>query len=201
MPQPSIRQASLAIGVLLMVLGFLGWTFGGAIDRWLHVALHAHGDPALLRWLLRLTNLGGAAALIPLGLVVCGLLALRRRFAAAVWLFATVGVGRLLVELAKIGFHRPRPPSADRLADVTSLSFPSSHASGAVLTFAAICVVFDSGPAGWIASGVFAVAIGLSRVVLGVHWPSDVVAGWGFGLAWIMLCARWLPPGKPANAA
>ena len=121
------------------------------------------------------------------------MLALRRRYALTLWLLATIATGRVLVELAKIGFDRPRPPSVDRLADVTSLSFPSSHAAGTVLTCAALCLALDASRAARLGCGIFAVAIGFTRILLGVHWPSDVLAGWGFGLFWAMLCARWLP--------
>jgi membrane-associated phospholipid phosphatase len=184
---------------MLMLLGLLGWAFGGQLDRWLHLVLHVSGRAPALRWLLWLTNLGGATVMIPAGIAGCALLILSSRFAPALWLFATVASGRIIVELAKLGFARPRPPSADRLADVTSLSFPSSHAAGTVLTCGALCLVLNAGRRGWFACGLFALAIGISRVMLGVHWPSDVVAGWGFGLAWVMLCARWLPQDRPAT--
>jgi undecaprenyl-diphosphatase len=191
------RRVALATGVLLVVLGLLGWAVGGPIDRSLHAVSHVGANTMTLRWLLRLTALGGASVMIPLALAGCVWLLIRGRFAAALWLFATVASGRIIVELAKAGFHRQRPPSPDRLADVTSLSFPSSHAAGSLLTCAALCLVLNGGRAAWLACGFFALAIGVSRVVLGVHWPTDVLAGWGFGLAWAMLCARWLPQDGP----
>ena len=200
MSQTTARRTALATGALLMLLGLLGWAVGGSIDRSLHLFLHAGGNSPALRWLLRLTNLGGASVMIPVALAGCAIIAIRRRLGTALWLFATVASGRILVELAKLGFARPRPPTADRLADVTSLSFPSSHAAGTVLTCAALCLALDAGRTAWLACGLFALAIGFTRVVLGVHWPSDVLAGWGFGLAWAMLFARWLPPVRPAAA-
>ena len=193
-------RVALATGILLVILGLLGWAIGGGIDRSLHLAVHFGGSPATLRWVLRLTNLGGASVMIPVALVGCGWLAARHRFADASWLFATIASGRIIVELAKLGFARPRPPTADRLADVTSLSFPSSHAAGAMMTCVALCLVFDARSATWLAAILFAVAIGLTRVGLGVHWPSDVLAAWGFGLAWVFLCARWLPQDHQTTA-
>jgi undecaprenyl-diphosphatase len=62
-----------------------------------------------------------------------------------------------------------------------------------MMTCVALCLVFDARRPAWIAAVLFALAIGLTRVALGVHWPSDVIAGWGFGLAWPMIWARWLP--------
>ena len=192
------HRLALASGALLMLLGMLGWLVGGPIDRWLHVALHFDGPAPVLHGLRGLTDLGGGWVMIPVALAGFALLALRRRFGLALWLLATIATGRIVVELAKIGFDRPRPPSADRLADVTSLSFPSSHAAGTVLTCAALCLALDASRAAWLACGVFAIAIGLTRVLLGVHWPSDVLAGWGFGLFWVMLCACWLPRRRAA---
>jgi undecaprenyl-diphosphatase len=196
-------RPALAAGVFLIMIGVLVWAVGGGIDLSLHRALHLGGSKAVLHWVLRLTNLGGAAVMIPLGLIGCGWLFARRRFARALWLFLAIGSGRIIVELAKIAVERPRPPSADRLADVTSLSFPSSHAAGAMLTCIALCFAFDARRPFWWIALLFAVAVGGTRVALGVHWPSDVAAGWGFGLAWATICARWLPRdrGMEARAA
>jgi uncharacterized protein (TIGR03382 family) len=194
------RPVALAIGMSLIILGVLGWAIGGAVDQSLHLALHVGGDPAMLRWVLRLTNLGGAAVMIPVALLGFGWLLARRRAAPALWLFIVIASGRIIVEIAKIAIARPRPPTADRLADVTSLSFPSSHAAGAMMTGLALCLVFDARRPIWWAAILFAAAIGISRVALGVHWPSDVLAGWGFGVAWPMACARWLPRDRAAES-
>src|ERR1700742_2207064 len=104
MRQIGVRQAALITGVLLIASGLLVLRLGGAVDRSLHVALHFAGPAPVLRWLLRLTDLGGGWVMIPLALATCICLALRRRFALALWLFATVATGRIIVELAKIGF-------------------------------------------------------------------------------------------------
>lgn len=186
-------RIALAIGIALILLGLLGWGAAGGIDWSLHRELHLGGSKSLLRWVLFLTNAGGASVMVPVSLLGCAWLLVRRRFARALWLFAVIASGRIIVELAKIAAARPRPPTADRLADVTSLSFPSSHAAGAMMTGIALCVVFDARRPFCIATLLFAGAIGITRVALGVHWPSDVLAGWGFGLVWPMFCARWLP--------
>jgi undecaprenyl-diphosphatase len=114
----------------------------------------------------------------------------------AVWLFATIGSGRIIVELIKIALHRPRPLPVDRLVLVDSASFPSSHSAGAMLTGVALVMAFGRGPR-WLGAAIgFAMAVGWSRIALGVHWPSDVLAGWGFGLLWVG-GARLLADGKP----
>jgi undecaprenyl-diphosphatase len=198
----SSRQSAalIAMGVLLIALGLLGWAIGGSIDQSLHHLLHVRGDTVVLRAVLQLTNLGGASVMIPVALLACAWLAARRLTRLALWLFATIAFGRILVEFAKLGFARPRPPTADWLTDVTSLSFPSSHAAGAMLTCLALCFAFDARRPFWWIGLLFAVAVGGTRVALGVHWPSDVAAGWGFGLAWATICARWLPRDRAIEA-
>jgi undecaprenyl-diphosphatase len=183
----------MAAGVLLIVLGLLGWAFGSRIDHAIHHLLHVRGSAGAIRWVLFLTDLGGAAGMNALAALAAVWLVVRRQAGRAVWLFVTIAVGRLLVELAKAELARPRPPVADHLATVTNLSFPSGHAAGATMTCVALCLAFAVGRSWWIAALIFALAIGLTRVALGVHWSSDVLAGWGFGLVWPMLCARWLP--------
>ena len=83
---------------------------------------------------------------------------------------------------------------------VSSFSFPSSHSAGSMLTCVALAQLFTlrghslMGPA--IAMGI---AVGWSRIALGVHWPSDVIAGLGFGMLWVGVARRWLDPAKFPN--
>ena len=185
------RIAATIIGALLFVAGFLLWQFREAWDVALYWHVHAGASGSLLDWLIRLTNLGGAAVMIPIALIAVGRLVATRRRVRAVWLFATIASGRLLMEAMKFACARPRPALTDRLVTVDSASFPSSHSAGAMLTLLAICLAFRCRRAGWIAAITFALAIGASRVALGVHWPSDVIAGWGLGLLWFGLAAGY----------
>jgi undecaprenyl-diphosphatase len=109
-------------------------------------------------------------------------------------LAATVG-GILLNDVLKGLFGRPRPDTALHLTEVRSLSFPSGHAMESAiiyLTLAALMARLVQGRT--LRLYVLAVAalvtllVGLSRVYLGVHYPSDVLAGWTAGLAWALLC-------------
>jgi undecaprenyl-diphosphatase len=114
-----------------------------------------------------------------------------------VLLAVSVGGGTLLSTLLKLGFDRPRPDLVAHLVDVRTLSFPSGHAMLSAVTYLTIGVlVARVSPKRRIKVYVTAVAlvltlaIGLSRVYLGVHWPTDVLAGWSIGAAWAMAC--WL---------
>jgi len=142
-----------------------------------------------------LTSLGSAPVLVLFVLTVAGVLLLRRQFhALALLLGATVG-GQLLNAFLKGVFARPRPDPLLHLTEVRSMSFPSGHAMDSAiiyLTMAALLARFvQPRPLKLYFLGLAAaltVLIGVSRVYLGVHYPSDVLAGWVAGLAWATLC-------------
>ncbi len=90
---------------------------------------------------------------------------------------------------------RPRPPVAERLISVTGWSFPSGHATQSVAFWGMLVVVLCGGrtravrTVGWVVAALVALAVGLSRIYLGVHWISDVTAGWLLGGAWLCTLA------------
>ncbi len=141
------------------------------------------------------TALGSATVLTFVVLAVCGaLVARRQRHALALLLAATIG-GRLLNVGLKAAFARPRPSEALHLTVVRSASFPSGHAMDSAtiyLTLAALLATLVQGRRLklYFVGLAFACTflVGVSRVYLGVHYPSDVVAGWTAGLAWATLC-------------
>ena len=112
--------------------------------------------------------------------------------------------GAILTNLLKNVFARPRPDLVDHLVAVHSMSFPSGHAMGAAATFLTLGALLARTERKKVVRGyIFAVAglltlmVGFSRVFLGVHYPTDVLAGWTLGAAWALLCwmiARWLKP-------
>lgn len=193
LPRFIAARYAVATGPLLFLVGVILWRLAPDADDYLYRLLHADVDARWLPLLVRFTDAGGAAVMIPVAL--CGLiyLWLEKRRSIALWLLATIASGRILVELAKIACARTRPPIADRLVSVSTASFPSSHSAGTMLTLGALCIAFGTRARGWTAAILFTLAIGLSRVALGVHWPSDVLGGWGLGALWIGLLARFAP--------
>ncbi|MDB6069251.1 MAG: hypothetical protein JWL81_422 [Verrucomicrobiales bacterium] len=149
-----------------------------------------------------LTALGGAAVLSLLSLSVVGFLLLERKGRIALLVVASITGGLLLAGALKSTFHRPRPEVVPHLTEETTTSFPSGHSMLSAVTYLTLGtllarhyrdhrlkIFFLS------AAAVIAFVVGLSRVYLGVHYPSDVLAGWCAGTAWALLCdlaACWL---------
>ncbi len=164
----------------------------GAADRELLLALYAADEPWISLGAIGLTQLGGAKVLIPLALLGALWLLSRRRPLDGLILLAAVLVGKLLVLLQKAWLGRLRPDENMRLVEVSNLSFPSGHAANSMIFYLTFALLLFVDPRERRIAAACAVAlsllIGLSRPLLGVHWPSDVVGGWAFGLLWVMLC-------------
>jgi undecaprenyl-diphosphatase len=149
-----------------------------------------------------LTALGSATVLVLFVLAVAGALLARRQHHALVLLLVAALGGMLLNILLKPVFGRPRPDAVLRLVEVKSLSFPSGHAMGSAIiyfTLAALLARLVEARALKLyflgLAALLTFLVGASRVYLGVHYPSDVLAGWTVGLAWALLCwtvARYL---------
>lgn len=158
-----------------------------------------------------ITALGSAMVIILLTLVIIGYLLLMRRFTTVVLLIVATAGGQAVNFALKHHFRRERPEAALHLVEIRSPSFPSGHSmaasifyltTGALLTQAArrrrekIYLL-------WSALTLTAL-IGLSRIYLGVHYPTDVLAGWCAGFAWAILCwavARWIRRNRRRLAA
>jgi len=144
-----------------------------------------------------LTALGGLALLSLLSAAVIAHLVLRRKPKAAAFVSASI-FGALALSLAlKNVFDRPRPDIVPQLSHVWTSSFPSGHsmlAAAVYLTLGALLARLESNvllKAHVLAWALLVTAlVGLSRVYVGVHWPTDVLAGWAAGAAWASLC--WL---------
>jgi undecaprenyl-diphosphatase len=174
-----------------------------AFDSWLLVALRNPADPSVPigpEWLnaamLDITALGGVAGLTILTMVVVGYLLVARKAAMAVFLAGAVIGGASLGTLLKLGFHRARPELVAHLVQVSTTSFPSGHAVNSAvvyLTLGALLARTHSEPHVRFyllsVAALLTLAIGCSRVYLGVHWPSDVLAGWIIGATWALLCS------------
>ena len=148
-----------------------------------------------------LTALGSYAFIIIVVAAAVGYLLLVQKYALSALMLGSVVGGMLLSNILKHGFDRPRP-DLEHAAQVFSPSFPSGHATLSAVTFLTLGGLLTRTNADWRVKLYFlsvAIAltliVGLSRVYLGVHYPSDVLAGWCVGTAWALLCwavALWL---------
>ena len=155
------------------------------------------GPPWLEGAMRDITSLGSASVLVLITAAVIIYLLLARRWGPALFIFVAVAGGQVLSSLLKVGIDRPRPELVSHLVNETSLSFPSGHAmlsAVTYLTLGSLAARFLHGRTTKIyvlsLAVLTTVLVGVSRIYLGVHWPSDVLAGWCAGFAWAMLC--WL---------
>jgi undecaprenyl-diphosphatase len=161
----------------------------------------APGRPIGPAWLMEVardvTALGGVTVLSLTTAAVAGYLLIVRKY-RAMWFVIAAAAGALLISTGlKNFFHRPRPELVPHLATVYTSSFPSGHSmlsSSIYLTLGALLARLLPGRRDKIYFIFVALAVtflvGVSRVYLGVHYPTDVLAGWTAGLVWALLC--WL---------
>jgi undecaprenyl-diphosphatase len=205
-----VLVAALVV-IALGVLAFIGiademsegdsHAFDMAVLQALHPDAANPADPVGPFWLdhaaADLTALGSVAVLTMLALGAAGFLVLHRRWIEAVIIAVGFGGGLTISQVLKTFFGRERPPEIYRAAEILNASFPSGHAllSAVVfLTLGAMLAETAKGRAARIYVMVVAIAlvvvVGLSRIYLGVHWTTDVLAGWAAGGAWATAC--WL---------
>lgn len=158
-------------------------------------------DPIGPRWvelaMMDLTALGGFAVLTLLTILVVGYLLVRKRWGGALIVLAATLGGTAISEGLKVGFNRPRPDLVAHVVEATSMSFPSGHAMLSAVTYLTLGALLartqrQQRLQAYIlgAAVVLTFIVGASRVYLGVHWPTDVLAGWCLGAAWALAC--WL---------
>ena len=174
-----------------------------AVDRAILTGLRSAADPALPigpKWLpeamTSLTAFGSVTGLLLVCAAVIGYLLADGRRRTAAFVFAATAGGIALAGLLKLVYARPRPLLVPHLVDVTSTSFPSGHATDSAIVYLTLAALLARTVPGrslriYIVgvAALLTLLIGVSRVYLGVHWPSDVVAGWAIGAAWALACS------------
>ena len=166
----------------------------GPLDRSIYVALYAGGNPPLILIARIFTALGEPTVLVGAGFLIAAWLWHRGRGRFALGLLLVILVGRGVSEVEKYWIARARPTLEPHLVVVKTSSFPSGHATSSMIFYLTLALALIA-PGRWrliaASAAIFlALLIGTSRVMLGVHWPSDVVGGWAFGLLWVMLTLR-----------
>ena len=195
----------LTLGALVLI-GF-GWLFGGIaedvatgdpltvvdllIARW----FQSHRDPALTQAMLVLTHLHGVLAIGILAALAALVLGWRRDWHWLLVLGLTVPGGMLVNTLTKLAFQRDRPSDEHPLLVLATSSFPSGHVAGATLFYGFLVAFYVARPGQWrhkltavVVATALVALVALSRMTLGVHYLSDVLAAFAESVAWLTLC-------------
>jgi undecaprenyl-diphosphatase len=202
-----IVSAALAVAVYaLMWIGYaLQWNWLATIDAaWLDTThRYAVAHPGWVTSWSTFCTVFSPTGFRLLGLVVIVISLVRRNLRGAFFVLISVELAGLITEIAKGAANRPRPATA--LVSAPSTSFPSGHALGAMVGVLALLTivlpVIHRPLRGWlVALGAFVViAVGIGRVALNVHHPSDVVAGWALGYTYFVACLLMIPPSRPVT--
>ena len=197
--------SSLAAVCALLLVFLLTGLLGGPDSRldvaavqWLGDVRHTH--PKFTSFVVILTQLGSIYMTLGVGLLASGWLAIRNKLRPALLLAATVIIERLTVDGLKLIMGRPRPDFDLHPVVTSSSSFPSGHSANSMAVFVAVAMIVA--PIAWrrpaLAAAIFvSLLIGMTRLFLGVHWPSDVIGGWALGL---LIVAMALAVGRRSGA-
>jgi len=202
------RDSTVGLRLTLSVLLFIGatWLFAGVaedvvtgdplveVDRQISQWVHAHATPGLTRWMLAITDAHGIAATSILGLAIGAYLTWRKQWHWLLALVITLPGGMLSNLLLKQIFRRDRPIFDDRLASLVTYSFPSGHVTGATLFYGFLAAFLASRMPRWqqrlqlvAGAALLVIVVGTTRIYLGVHHFSDVVAAAAWSTAWLVL--------------
>lgn len=153
------------------------------------------GGEAAVSAMRDVTALGGAVVIVAMTLIILGYLCLSRKYRVAVLIAAATAGGQAMNAVLKHAFARERPEATLHLVEVRSPSFPSGHSMAASIFYLTIGALLARTAqrrrekAYLMGCAILlTAAVGFSRVYLGVHYPTDVLAGWCAGAAWAIVC-------------
>lgn len=184
----------LFLGILLplLIVGYIGEDVlerpRFAFETPLLLSIHHLATPALDHLAVALTTVGGVGVIAPLSALILGTLWWKVRRQALFWGLSVAGAAALNL-IMKLVFHRSRPELWSRLVQESGAGFPSGHSMYSMAFVIALTLLLWRTPYRLpaLALGlIFTLGVGLSRLYLGVHYPTDVLAGWLSGLAWVL---------------
>jgi undecaprenyl-diphosphatase len=194
-----LRAIPLILVVAIVALLLFAWMAeevleAGTIrfDNSIRAAVHQRASPALTVFMRAITLLGSMEVLLPIVLIVVAFLLVRRKRYEAIVLSVTMAGGVILNMVLKLSFHRARPDPFFDLATPASYAFPSGHALLALCFYGVMARISSDSLNSrelrwmvWIGAVCLILLIGLSRIYLGVHHASDVLAGYAAAIVWI----------------
>jgi membrane-associated phospholipid phosphatase len=205
-------RASLTLGVVvlsgcLLLLALFGWLSGEVLEReafgfdtTILLWLHRHSNTTIDRVMLSITKLGDPNFVIPLVAIVFGILVWRKRmWTAQILVLTCLGAG-ILNQGLKLVFVKPRPQLWTPLIVENTFSYPSGHALGSAVLYGFLAILLvrqypQYRSVIYLTTLLLVGAIGLSRLFLCVHYPTDIIAGYAVGIPWLATCVKILQIG------
>jgi undecaprenyl-diphosphatase len=186
----------ISVGVFALFAAAVARGLTQSIDEGTLQWFEGHRTPARTEVMIEITTLGNGAVLVVLVLACCVFLwQTRHRWSVYLLILGTLG-GKILNDLLKEFFDRPRPSVVVHVDTVSSMSFPSGHAMVSLIVYGSVAyLVGRLEPTSrlrtttWVFAAIIILMIGISRMYLGVHYPSDVIAGFIAGAAWLAFVA------------
>ena len=166
-------------------------------DKTILLWIHQFANPTWDTIMLNITKLGNPMIMVTITVITFGILWWKRyRQEATIFAIHALG-GTILSYGLKLAFNKSRPQLWEQLIDETSFSYPSGHALGSMVIYGFLAYLLSShypkfSKIIYIFAAILIGSIGLSRLYLGVHWPTDVIAGYGVGYLWLMLSITML---------
>jgi undecaprenyl-diphosphatase len=165
-------------------------------DDWARSGIHQFASPALISTMRVVTMFGAPSVLFSLSLVAGLAFVARRKYRAMMLLVATMAGSALLNEVLKLSFHRTRPEPFFDIQAPGSFSFPSGHALTSFCFYSTIAALISARTKSrtvrivvWTLAALLVTLIGVSRIYLGVHYPTDVLAGYAAAFIWVIIIA------------
>lgn len=192
---PLLCLALIAVALVALAAGVTGSATVAWADFAVVKSVHLNAvEPPITDWILALTSLADSGVVLVITVGLVALLAGLRHWHGALILGLSVALTSLIVDIAKDVVSRPRPADAYAVGDPSGFSFPSGHSATSVALYATAALIAARALSGsarvaiTIAGALVVVGVGISRVYLGAHYPTDVLGGWLTGAAVALAC-------------
>lgn len=168
-----------------------------ALDETILLHIHRLANPLLDKVMVFITNIGDPHTVVPLTVIAFVFLLVNRQRLAAAFFAINAAGGVALSYFLKLAFSKPRPQLWNSAIEEVTYSYPSGHALGSMVIYGFLSYVLAKMYPRYSATiytfaVLMIVSIGFSRLYLGVHWPTDILGGYGIGFLWITACISLL---------
>ena len=198
----SLRRQGVWLLGYLLILSIVAWLCtevwekeAFSFDRSFLLWLHQFATPQLDRVMLFITSLGNPPAVVTIFVATIAWLLLKRRYSNPIRFTIACAGGVAINQGMKLFFAKPRPELWPRLITDPTFSFPSGHAVGSMVVYGFIAYILARELPIYqryiyAVASILIMAIGFSRLYLGVHYPTDIIAGYGVGILWLVTCLK-----------